>query len=115
MLVGLETPQGGDTGAENRSAGSRAKQKAFRRDIQLVFQDAISAVNPRKTVREIFASRCAICCRLTKAERWRVEAMLQAVDLDDSVLDKRPRSSAADSCSASAWRARWRLAAAADP
>lgn len=25
---------------------------AFRRDIQLVFQDAISAVNPRKTVRD---------------------------------------------------------------
>jgi nickel transport system ATP-binding protein len=40
-------------GGENRSAGSIAQQKAFRRDIQMVFQDAISAVNPRKTVREI--------------------------------------------------------------
>ncbi|GHL74883.1 hypothetical protein ECZU34_26310 [Escherichia coli] len=32
---------------------NRAQRKAFRRDIQMVFQDSISAVNPRKTVREI--------------------------------------------------------------
>jgi nickel transport system ATP-binding protein len=40
---------------------SGAMKKDFRRDIQLVFQDAISAANPRKTVREISLNRCAIC------------------------------------------------------
>ncbi|MBN0030809.1 ATP-binding cassette domain-containing protein, partial [Pseudomonas aeruginosa] len=55
MLVGLETPQHGDIawrGAPLTALKGEAIG-AFRRDIQLVFQDAFSAVNPRKSVREI--------------------------------------------------------------
>ena len=63
---------------------------AFRRDIQLVFQDAFSAVNPRKTVRGSSASRCAICCACRVRRARRVEEMLLAVDLAPSLLDKRP-------------------------
>lgn len=95
LLVGLESPTQGSVcwRGEPLSRLNRAKQKAFRRDIQMVFQDAISAVNPRKTVREILREPMRYLLSLTKAEQLaRASDMLRAVDLDDSVLDKRPRS-----------------------
>ena len=93
LLVGLESPTQGSVcwRGEPLCRLNRAKQKAFRRDIQMVFQDAISAVNPRKTVREILREPMRHLLSLTKAEQLaRASAMLKAVDLDDSVLDKRP-------------------------
>ncbi|MBD3709680.1 ATP-binding cassette domain-containing protein [Klebsiella pneumoniae] len=64
---------------------------AFRRDIQLVFQDAFSAVNPRKTVREIVSEPLRhLLCLPREARARRVEEMLLAVDLAPSLLDKRP-------------------------
>lgn len=93
LLVGLESPTQGSVcwRGEPLSRLNRAKQKAFRRDIQMVFQDAISAVNPRKTVHEILREPMRHLLSLTKAEQLaRASDMLRAVDLDDSVLDKRP-------------------------
>lgn len=93
LLVGLESPTRGSVcwRGEPLSRLNHAKQKAFRRDIQMVFQDAISAVNPRKTVREILREPMRHLLSLTKAQQLaRASDMLRAVDLDDSVLDKRP-------------------------
>ena len=93
LLVGLESPTQGRIcwRGEPLSRLNRAKQKAFRRDIQMVFQDAISAVNPRKTVREILREPMRHLLSLTKAEQLaRASDMLRAVDLDDGMLDKRP-------------------------
>ncbi|NRE86929.1 nickel import ATP-binding protein NikE [Klebsiella michiganensis] len=93
LLVGLESPTEGSVcwRGEPLSGLNRAKQKAFRRDIQMVFQDAISAANPRKTVREMLREPMHHLLSLTKSEQLaRASAMLKAVDLDDSVLDKRP-------------------------
>ena len=93
LLVGLESPTEGSVcwRGEPLSRLNRAKQKAFRRDIQMVFQDAISAANPRKTVREMLREPMRHLLSLTKSEQLaRASAMLKAVDLDDSVLDKRP-------------------------
>lgn len=93
MLVGLETPQRGDIawrGAALKSLTGEAIG-AFRRDIQLVFQDAISAVNPRKTVHEIISEPLRHLFSFSRAERLqRVEEMLQAVDLAPALLGKRP-------------------------
>ncbi|MDC0691879.1 nickel import ATP-binding protein NikE [Klebsiella pasteurii] len=93
LLIGLESPTEGSVcwRGEPLSGLNRAKQKAFRRDIQMVFQDAISAANPRKTVREMLREPMRHLLSLTKSEQLaRASAMLKAVDLDDSVLDKRP-------------------------
>lgn len=93
LLVGLEPPVKGTIHwrGEPLAQLNRARQRAFRRDIQMVFQDAISAVNPRKTVRDILREPMRHLLSLTKAEQLtRASAMLSAVDLDDSVLDKRP-------------------------
>lgn len=93
LLVGLESPSLGviSWSGEPLSQLNRAKIKAFRRDIQMVFQDSISAVNPRKTVREILREPMCHLLSLNKIEQLaRASEMLSAVDLDDSVLDKRP-------------------------
>ncbi|EGT3574230.1 nickel import ATP-binding protein NikE [Citrobacter sp. ANG330] len=93
LLVGLESPSQGSVSwrGEPLAKLNRAKQKAFRRDIQMVFQDSISAVNPRKTVCEILREPMRHLLSLSKAEQMtRVREMLHAVDLDDSLLDKRP-------------------------
>lgn len=93
LLVGLESPTEGSVSwrGEPLSDLNRSKQKAFRRDIQMVFQDSISAVNPRKTVREILREPMRHLLSLTKQEQLaRARGMLNAVDLNDSVLDKRP-------------------------
>ena len=93
LLVGLESPSQGNINwrGEPLAKLNRAQRKAFRRDIQMVFQDSISAVNPRKTVREILREPMRHLLSLKKAEQLaRASEMLKAVDLDDSVLDKRP-------------------------
>lgn len=93
LLVGLESPSQGNISWRGESLAklNRAQRKAFRRDIQMVFQDSISAVNPRKTVREILREPMRHLLSLKKAEQLaRASEMLKAVDLDDSVLDKRP-------------------------
>ena len=93
LLVGLESPSQGNISwrGEPLAKLNRAQRKAFRRDIQMVFQDSISAVNPRKTVREILREPMRHLLSLKKAEQLaRASEMLKAVDLDDSVLDKRP-------------------------
>lgn len=93
LLVGLESPSQGSVSwrGEPLAKLNRAKQKAFRRDIQMVFQDSISAVNPRKTVCEILREPMRHLLSLSKAEQMtRVREMLHAVDLNESLLDKRP-------------------------
>ena len=93
LLVGLESPSQGNISwrGEPLAKLNRAQRKAFRRDIQMVFQDSISAVNPRKTVREILREPMRHLLSLKKSEQLaRASEMLKAVDLDDSVLDKRP-------------------------
>lgn len=93
LLVGLESPSQGEVfwQGESLSTLNRARQKAFRREIQMVFQDAISAVNPRKTVSEILREPMRHLLPLSRTEQLaRARELLQAVELDDSLLNQRP-------------------------
>ncbi len=66
-------------------------RKAFRRDIQMVFQDPISAVNPRKTVRDILREPLRHLLTLSKTEQQaRITQLLVDVELESTLLDKRP-------------------------
>ncbi|WP_230354188.1 nickel import ATP-binding protein NikE [Lelliottia sp. WAP21] len=93
LLIGLESPTQGliRWQGEPLSALDRAQQKAFRREIQMVFQDSVSAVNPRKTVGEILREPMRHLLSLSRSEqRARAIAMLEAVELDEALLEKRP-------------------------
>ncbi|MCD4559607.1 nickel import ATP-binding protein NikE [Lelliottia nimipressuralis] len=93
LLVGLESPSQGDVFWQGAplSQLNRSRKKAFRREIQMVFQDAISAVNPRKTVSEILHEPMRHLLSLSKAEQMaRARDLLRAVELDDTLLTQRP-------------------------
>ena len=93
FLVSLDTPSEGEILYRGQDI-TKLKGEALRQsrqNIQMVFQDSISAVNPRKTVREILREPMRHLLSLKKSEQLaRASEMLKAVDLDDSVLDKRP-------------------------
>ncbi len=93
LLVGLESPHEGDIlwqGTPLSRLNARTRN-AFRRDIQMVFQDPISAVNPRQTVREILREPLRHLLTLNRAEQQaRITQLLAEVELDDTLLSKRP-------------------------
>ena len=81
LLVGLESPSQGNISwrGEPLAKLNRAQRKAFRRDIQMVFQDSISAVNPRKTVREALPERAVCLIRRTDRPRSVAAAALETM------------------------------------
>ena len=95
---------------ENVLAFSRARMRLARRDMQIVFQDPYSSLNPRMRVGDIVEEplvihelgaqdeRRARVARAVRAGRSRAAIICSAIRT----------SSAADSGSASASRARWR-------
>lgn len=92
LLVGLEPPSQGDVFWQGAplSQLNRSRKKTFRREIQMVFQDAISAVNPRKTVSEILREPMRHLLSLSKAEQMaRARELMRAVELDDTLLTQR--------------------------
>jgi len=93
LLVGLEAPVDGELFWQGTALKKMptALKKAFRRDIQLVFQDAISAANPRKTVREILAEPLRHLLNLARSEQQeRITQLMADVELDVALLDHRP-------------------------
>ena len=51
MLVGLGTPGAGGTIRMDGHAVTKRRSLDFHRQVQFIFQDALSALNPRKTIR----------------------------------------------------------------
>jgi len=93
LLIGLEAPGAGTVRWRGNPVSSLKVEelRAFRRDIQMVFQDAISAANPRRTVREIIREPLRHLLRLSGAQQQeRIARVMAATELDSSLLDKRP-------------------------
>ena len=66
------------------------KLRRIRTKIQMIFQDPISSLNPRRRIKDIVAEPLVIWKRGTKDERAvKVRAMLEAVGIDpDSASDR---------------------------
>jgi len=71
--------------------------RAARRDVQLVFQDPISSLNPRRRVTDLVAEPLAIA-GVREARRHRVSAALEAVGLPPEVADARPHQLSGGQC-----------------
>jgi oligopeptide/dipeptide ABC transporter ATP-binding protein len=68
-----------------------ADLKLLRRDMQIIFQDPYSSLNPRMTIAEIVGEPIRVQGLLSKAEaRNRVRELLQAVGLGGDLLDHHP-------------------------
>jgi peptide/nickel transport system ATP-binding protein len=71
--------------------------RMIRRRMQLIFQDPVSSLNPRRRVRDIVAEPLVIAGE-KEARRHRVNEVLETVGLDPDVSDRRPHQFSGGQC-----------------
>ncbi len=94
-LMGLERPESGDLRYDgiNLRRMTFAQQRRFRSEVQMVFQDPYSSLNPRMTIGRIVAEPLRVNTKLSAAARRdRVVEMLELVGLEARHLARYPRS-----------------------
>ncbi|MGJ9382085.1 nickel import ATP-binding protein NikE [Salipaludibacillus sp. CF4.18] len=93
VILGIQRPQQGQIlfqGHDIYNADKRTRQM-LRRDLQVVFQDSYSAVNPRMTAERIISEPLENYEKLTVGERRKtVISLLERVDLSEKDLKKYP-------------------------
>jgi peptide/nickel transport system ATP-binding protein len=90
MLVGLLEPTTGSIEIEG-AALDNADPAAFGRRIQYVFQDPISSLNPRKTIRQIMEAPLKLLHGMDAAQRRaRIAEIFETVSLRAEFLDRYP-------------------------
>ena len=92
-ILRLEQPTEGSVFFENKdlSTLSLRKLRALRRDMQMVFQDPYSSLNPRKAIGQIVGDALDIHRIDTrKARRERVKELLEIVGLRPEHIDRYP-------------------------
>lgn len=79
---------------------SKSKVRQLRTKMQMIFQDPISSLNPRRRVKDIVAEPLVIWKNGTKSEQAaKVREMLEQVGIDpDSAGDRRPREFSGGQC-----------------
>jgi peptide/nickel transport system ATP-binding protein len=101
-IIQLPAPTSGRVRFEGKDlTGEKGKSlRRIRTRLQLIFQDPISSLNPRRKVGDILAEPLRIWGRGTKAEQLaKVREMLDAVGLDpDVAIDKRPHQFSGGQC-----------------
>jgi len=93
MLLGLETPDSGQIEFEGRdfSAPSRAERQAFRRRVQVVYQNPYASLNPKLSLEEIITEPLSAFRMGDKpSRRERAEWLMDSVELPRRLLDVRP-------------------------
>jgi len=95
-VVGLEPFSGGDVRFEGRSltSFSAADWAAYRRSVQLVFQDSLGSLNPRRTVGQTLEEVLVVHAKAeypaAADRRARVRELLDLVELSDRLTDRHP-------------------------
>ena len=93
LLVQLEAPTEGVVEMEGRQIKAGAEMRRARRDIQIVFQDPYTSLNPRMTVGDIIAEPLRIHkdeLDLKGGERRRVQELLDQVGLNPEHINRYP-------------------------
>jgi peptide/nickel transport system ATP-binding protein len=91
-LVGLYRPVEGAVRFDGRDLASFSRRDWmwFRGQAQIIFQDPLSSLSPRLTVRSLLTEPLRIHGLDVKREFERVRALLAAVNLSEALLDKYP-------------------------
>jgi ABC-type glutathione transport system ATPase component len=95
-LMGLHKPSSGSIRYDEIevTAAKRAELRRLRREVQLVFQDPSSSLNPRMSVFELVAEGLVIhrLCASEAERRERVGELLHSVGLGTIDIERRPGS-----------------------
>ena len=101
-IAQVQPPTSGRVSYRGQDLGalSNRELRAVRTKLQMIFQDPISSLNPRRRVRDIVAEPLVIWKRGTKAEQTeRVRSMLESVGIDpESASDRRPLEFSGGQC-----------------
>jgi len=101
-LLQLPPPTGGSVklDGEELTALSRSAMTARRTDIQMIFQDPISSLNPRRTIGKIVAEPLDVWGPKAEDEQWKlVSEILDAVGIDPGGAKyKRPHEYSGGQC-----------------
>jgi len=92
-LIGLIRPTSGAVLVNGRPIAelAAAGPKALGRTVQYVFQDPLSSLNPRKTIRQILSAPLRFLAGLDAGAREpRLAELMTSVDLDPAFLDRYP-------------------------
>ncbi|KQQ66265.1 ATP-binding cassette domain-containing protein [Microbacterium sp. Leaf320] len=92
-VLGLVKPSGGDIRFDGTSiAGiSPRDRRRLSRDIQVVFQDPYTSLNPSMTIGDILAEPLVIQGATAKDARSRVKTLLDQVGLPSDAVERLPR------------------------
>jgi oligopeptide/dipeptide ABC transporter ATP-binding protein len=94
MLVGLEKPDHGVIEVDGRDVGALrgAARRSLSRDIQMVFQDPYTSLNPRLTVLDLISEPLSVhrTHRSTAARRDKVAELLEMVNLSPDMMSRFP-------------------------
>jgi oligopeptide/dipeptide ABC transporter ATP-binding protein len=89
MMAGLDRPSAGAIRFKGRDIGGGGRELA--RTVQYVFQDPVSSLNPRKTVRAILEAPLVHLLGLPRSRRAeRLRELMDAVNLRPEFLDRYP-------------------------
>ena len=91
MIVGIYPPTSGTILFRGEPLPSRAKDRSIqlRRDIQMVFQNPASSLNPRRSVRQALEVPLGLG-RDSKSVRNRIDELLETVELPAEYADRYP-------------------------
>ncbi|MDL2327413.1 ATP-binding cassette domain-containing protein [Ruminococcaceae bacterium OttesenSCG-928-A11] len=93
-VLRLLEPTGGDVLFEGESilGYNKAKMKEMRKQMQIIFQDPFTSLNPRMTVSDIIAEPMKVCKTVaTKAEReLRVDELMRTVGIAERFVNTYP-------------------------
>jgi peptide/nickel transport system ATP-binding protein len=101
-IMQLPPPTSGvvDLDGENIAGMKPAKMRKRRRKLQMIFQDPISSLNPRRKVKDIVAEGLRIQGGMSAQEiTARTRSVIESVGLDpDTALEKRPHEFSGGQC-----------------
>ena len=94
-LMLLLPASGGEILFCGRNVGkfSAAERRGYRRDVQMVFQDAVGSLNPRMTIGQTLGEVARI-----KRSRLSTHTLLSMVGLSDAVMSQYPRELSGGQC-----------------
>ncbi len=92
-VLGLHKPDVGEIWFQDREIGVLAprQRREVQKDLQMIFQDPFSSLNPRKTIGDILARPLKTFTDMTAGQRQeRILETCQAVGMDESYLSRYP-------------------------
>ncbi|MGJ3242483.1 MAG: ABC transporter ATP-binding protein [Opitutales bacterium] len=95
ILIGMDQPTGGDIHYRGRPLADwlSRDRRAFYREVQFVFQDPASSLNPRRRIRDILEAPLIHLCGLEESDRrTRIRDILEAVRMPTDCLDRFPHA-----------------------